>query len=290
MTIAACYVSSEGVVFGADSTASYSGPNSMRHYNHAQKLFEIGEMGSTLGLVTWGRGGFPAVSYRQLVAELSEDLIAKEPLTVEEACKRWIQLFWKHYEQSFAADLAACQALAVKSPRTVAEDKALESYIRAMTVGFCIGGRVRKDRNPMAYQIVFDPSKPGPPIPVPINRFQPIFWGVPNMMERLLYGVDGTICQGILASGHWTGKPADLNKIIAQSVLSPNAELPLRDAIDWIFSSIFVTIKALKFSSTPPFCGGPIEVAVVTADRPFRWVRHKGLDQALSDHATRGKF
>lgn len=51
MTIAACYVSNEGVVFGADSTSSFMTSEGLRHYNNEQKLFEIGEMGSSLGWI-----------------------------------------------------------------------------------------------------------------------------------------------------------------------------------------------------------------------------------------------
>lgn len=78
MTIAACYVSNEGVVLGADSTSTFTTPTGLvRHYNNEQKLFEVGEMGSSLGLVTWGLGGLPTMSYRLLVAELSDSLVGK---------------------------------------------------------------------------------------------------------------------------------------------------------------------------------------------------------------------
>jgi len=59
MTIAACYVSPEGIVLGADSTASFNF-GAMHYYNHNQKLFELGD-GSTLGIVTWGLGSLTCV-------------------------------------------------------------------------------------------------------------------------------------------------------------------------------------------------------------------------------------
>lgn len=56
MTIAACYLSSEGVVLGADSTTtmyvSAPGPHPTggeHHFNFAQKVFQIGSEG-TLGI------------------------------------------------------------------------------------------------------------------------------------------------------------------------------------------------------------------------------------------------
>jgi hypothetical protein len=55
MTIAACYRCTEGIVLGSDSTTTYfvGTPQNPRHFNCAQKVFEIGE-NSTLGIVTCG--------------------------------------------------------------------------------------------------------------------------------------------------------------------------------------------------------------------------------------------
>ena len=68
MTIAACYLSPEGVVFGADSTTGLGN----RYFNYAQKIFEIGQSPSTLGLVVWGLGGLGDLSYRTLVRRFAE--------------------------------------------------------------------------------------------------------------------------------------------------------------------------------------------------------------------------
>ncbi len=43
------------------------------------------------------------------------------------------------------------------------------------------------------------------------------------------------------------------------------------------------TIKTMKFSHMAPVCGGPVEIAVVTTDRKFRWVRHKKFDAAIGE-------
>lgn len=288
MTIAACYVSSEGVVLGADSTSSYQSPSgSTRHYNNAQKLFEVGDEGSTLGIVTWGLAGLADLSYRHCIADLSDSLLSSPPQTVLEAAERWIVLLWRCYEARLQAPLQRYQSLASIQNPTPQDIQSLEELRSSLLVGFCLGGHVKADRKPCAYVMLFDPANTLPPQPVEIIRNRPVFWGIPIMMDRLLKGIDGAIYSGIQQSPHWTGQKADLDAIVAPYNLSPGADIPLREAIDWIFSSIFVTIKALKFSALPPFCGGPIEVAAITADRRFRWVCHKGLDQALSDHIAR---
>ena len=51
----------------------------------------------------------------------------------------------------------------------------------------------------------------------------------------------------ILASGNWNGSPAGLDEIIARQQIS-HLQLPIRDAIDYVHSYIFSTIKAFKFS------------------------------------------
>jgi hypothetical protein len=54
LTIAACYLSPEGVVLGADSTASTMvDPGGFHYFNFSQKLFEIGEDST---LATWKLG------------------------------------------------------------------------------------------------------------------------------------------------------------------------------------------------------------------------------------------
>ena len=78
MTIAACYLSAEGVVLGTDSTATMfvSGPGgqigSYHHFNFTQKLFEFGDRGSTVGIALWGLGSLGNKSWRTLIAEIAD--------------------------------------------------------------------------------------------------------------------------------------------------------------------------------------------------------------------------
>lgn len=291
MTIAACYVSNEGVVLGADSTSTFTTNEGLiRHHNNEQKLFEIGEMGSSLGLVTWGLGGLPNGSYRQLAAELSDNLVANEPSTVRECVERWRDRFWPLYLGDLAPRLALVKALAALPAPTPQQQQQLQAFRQGLMVGFCIGGHVRAERRPAACMVQFQPEITAPPPATDVQRSSPLFTGVPNLINRLIKGIDEGVFNAILASGMWHGDQANLEAIVRQHSLGPQTLLPVREAIDWIHSSIFITIKAVKFSKLPAVCGGPIEVAVITADRRFRWVCHKGLDQALTDHSARGSY
>ena len=290
MTIAACYVSNEGVVLGADSTSTFTTPTGLvRHYNNEQKLFEVGEMGSSLGLVTWGLGGLPTMSYRLLVAELSDSLVGK-PRTVQECVERLRDRFWPLYTTEMAPTIGLLKALASIPHPTPDQQRQLLTLRQTLLVGFCIGGHVRAERRSTAFVVQFDPQATALPPIWEVQRGSPWFAGVPNLINRLKNGIDEALFNAIVASGMWHGSPADLENIVRPHMLGPQTLLPIREAIDWIHSSIFITIKAVKFSSLPAVCGGPIEVAVVTSDRRFRWVCHKGLDQALTDHSARGSY
>ncbi len=287
MTIAACYVSHEGVVLGADSTSTYLMPDgSTRHHNQAQKILEVGETGSTLGIVTFGRMGLPAKSYRQLTAELSDGFLESQPSSVQEAAERFVAMMLPQYESQLKAPIERYLALGGMKSRSEDEDKEYRRLFNVVGMGVCIGGHVSSNRTPAAYEVIFLPGNK--PTPVAVAQNSPRFWGMPNMMERLLNGIDSLVYDSIRTSPHWRGSVADLDALIEHHTLDARVQLPLREAIDWISSAIFITIKAMKFHKDSPYCGGPIELAAITADRRFRWIRHKGLDQALSEHIAYG--
>jgi hypothetical protein len=297
VTIAACYVSPEGIVLGADSTSTYSGQSGAHYYNHAQKLFELSndpETG-TLGAVTWGLGGLQVSSHRTLLSRLSDDLIKNPPKSVSDVADRWSALFWAAYsdpKSPIAPLVAHCKALGAKKKhdttaaadpkmRSQAEETAFNELSKQLLAGFCIGGYVSPDRTPSAYEIVFKPDLTAKPTPSQ-RAFGAGFWGAPNMIQRLIMGGDDGLKGSLLNSGKWTGTRAELDTLFLQHALA-HPIVPIRDAIDFVHACIYSTIKAFKFSNLSQICGGPIEIAVITTDRPFRWVRHKEWDAAIAD-------
>ena len=297
MTIAACYISPEGVVLGADSTSTYVvGQKGEQHYyNHAQKLFELSKEPEhgTLGAVTWGLGGLQISSHRTLLAEFSDDIEANKPTSVADAADRWAKYFWAAYSDPncpIAPQVAQCKTLAAKKPydpgapadpgiRTQAEEQELTNLQNTFTSGFCVAGYVPPDRKPAAYEIIFSPLLTGAPTPKSIARIS--FWGAPNMIQRLIMGGDDDLKNSLMKSPKWTGTRAELDALMLQHALG-HPIIPIRDAIDFVHACIYSTIKAYKFSSLSQICGGPIELGVITTDRPFRWVRHKEWDAAIA--------
>src|SRR5437870_5646057 len=117
MTIAACYLSSEGVVLGADSTTTMfvasPGPHpggAEHHFNFAQKVFQIGSEG-TLGMTMWGLGGVGATSYRTLIARFADDLVRQPPQSMQEIAVRWSGFFYGEYSAAYAPLLQRFQQL-----------------------------------------------------------------------------------------------------------------------------------------------------------------------------------
>jgi hypothetical protein len=246
MTIAACYLSPEGVVFGADSTTTYPGMQGTNHYfNQAQKLFEVGE-NSSLGIVTWGLGGLGDESHRMLIAKLADELSLSPASSVTEVASRWASLFWSSYFSANA--IKRCAALSAKKPfdsnaasstddtRTSAEEQELCLLRDNLVVGFCIGGYMPGDRVPAAFQVICDPSGSQPsPTPLPMGYR---FWGAPNFIKRLLFGCDEQLRSAILESNHWSGTPQDLDGLIQQYELFHHPTVPIRDAIDFAHACI----------------------------------------------------
>jgi hypothetical protein len=258
--------------------------------NNNQKLFELGE-DSTVGVITWGLGGLMNASYRTLLAILADDIKNNPPASLEEIVGRWKQQFWTAYSTDpllilyRGLDQKPTHDPANPLSRTVEEENQYRRFKESLVVGFCIAGYWQRLRTPAAYSLLFDPTATSPPAETKIAVNAYCFWGVPNMMKRLIWGVDDNLKHNILKSGMWTGTGADFDALAAQSFLG-HPILPIRDAVDFVHSCIFSTIKAMKFSQFSQVCGGPIELAVITSDRKLRWVRHKPWDAALMEGAT----
>lgn len=284
MTIAACYLSPEGVVLAADSTTTMrvsmadGSLGGDHYYNFGQKIYEVGER-STLGIIMWGLGSMGPTSYRTMIAQLADGVGNVRPDSVEEIAERWRLGFWSAYQNTFRDDLDRLEVLAASPGLNDDEAEEYSDLARSLQGGFCIGGRCDGDRTPRAYELSYDYL--GISTATPVTMGVPAFWGVPTMVERVLYGIDLDLISAIEMSSHWTGSDRDLYDLVRPYVLGQPSNLPLREAIDYLYSAIYTTIKSMKFSHWDPICGGPVEVAVITTDRAFRWVRHKPLDDAI---------
>jgi len=287
MTIAAAFLSTEGVVFGADSTTTFTGAGPQRHFNHAQKIFQIGEGKSTLGLMTWGMASFDDLRYRTMIAEFAEWNCHQSTPSFRDLVERFAQYFWGIYRERFQPAMDAVRQLQMSMPHPVIQ-RQIEHIASNCSGGFCIGGHLIHDRTPKAIAINFDPRFDDPLIiDVPIGRI--VFWGVPNFMMRLIDGIDPKLREQLLALPQLAGHTDAVLNLIQNHRIAPPTQMPIRDVLDYVYASVYSTIKAMKFSLLPPWCGGPVELAVVTTDRAFRWVKHKEFDVAFTESQSHAR-
>ena len=289
MTIAACYLSGEGVVLGADSTTTMfvpamdpGAPGADHHYNFAQKIFQVGD-DSTLAIAMWGLGNLPNVSYRTLIAQFADSLIGEGVQSMSDVANRWNRFFWDAYSTEASSVVQRARQLRSQTSRTPDEERELNFLTQAFSGGFCVGRYLMTDRRPAAFEVLYEPALAGPRSVEPLAVGATRFWGCPNLIDRLVFGLDDSLFARILRSDKWAGTPEDLFNLVRASCLGQPRDLPIREAIDWVHASIYTTIKTMKFSHMAPACGGPVEVAAITTDRKFRWVRHKGFDAAIGE-------
>ena len=202
---------------------------------------------------------------------------------MEDVANRWNRFFWTAYSTELGPILHRAAQLRNQANRTPEEVVEFDQLQQSFSGGFCIGGYLMNDRIPGAFQILYNPTLTGPGPVEPLVVGSTRFWGCPNLIDRLIYGLDTSLFSAILQSGRWTGSDTDLFDLIRPCCLGQPLDLPIREALDWVHASIYTTIKTMKFSHMAPVCGGPIEIAVITTDRTFRWVRHKKCDAAIGE-------
>lgn len=266
MTIAAAYLTSEGVVLGADSTATLSNPAGgvVQLLHHAQKVFEVGE-NSRIGFCGWGAASVGPISLRTLSARLGE-----QPgfgnFTIQQATQAFMGLVMAARTAGQVTDLA----------------------------GYFVGGWNLGTHDPQCFQLLFQPGQNPTVDQFPIGQAR--FQGVPNFFNRAFHGYDPELplrIRNAVAERFWLQQqqqlPGNFDVLFAQAfneAVAPLAavgqqDIPIREAIDFIYSYIHITIKAYKFRFGPPPCGGPIELAFISTDRPFRWALHKTFQTAM---------
>lgn len=284
MTIAACHLSPEGIVLGADSATTLSGgPRGTCHLDYAQKVFEVGPPGSSVGLVTWGLGQIGQESHRTIAANLGFRHASKQLPSMKEMASALAADLWERFVTAHPTELNLCRELRPKIQAKTATPDEVDEYYAVrdlLSGGYCLAGRVTTHGRCQAFEIRWGPHLPNPTVQE-MAQEAPVFWGVPQIMERLVFGFDSPIIAEILQSGKWTGTQQELIELLLRNQLISPRLLPIREAIDWVHTVIHTTIRGTKFANWPHWCGGPVEIAVITTDRPFRWVRHKPLDAAI---------
>ena len=114
------YLSAEGVVLGADSTSTMfvagpgQQPGSEHQYDFAQKVFELGDPGSTVGVTFWGLGSLGDKSHRTLIAEAADAAAEEKSSSLEKVAELLAKMFWQQYSTTFQEQLQRVHELREK--------------------------------------------------------------------------------------------------------------------------------------------------------------------------------
>lgn len=286
MTIACCLVVPEGVIFASDSTVSEGIEGRYHYLNHNQKIYELGE-NATVGVMTWGLSALRTTSHRTVIARTSDAQGADSSL--RKLAEQLAINAWNEFQDEFRHEISEyheifqrVSELARKGSgiRSKEDDDRLQSLQDEITFGYCIGGHLGDKRVPEAYHFEIDPTMKSPPSPYLVQGS--LIKGQPEFFHRLYFGHGMNVLDNITKSGLWSGTDSELGEILNREFMVP-PELTIRDAIDFAHFIVYSTIKTIKFSDREQVCGGPIEVAAITTDRKFRWVRHKDFDSAIGE-------
>jgi hypothetical protein len=264
MTIAAAYLVSEGVVLGADSSTTISvrtpegAGGVLQVLTHAQKIFEVGK-NSRLGICTWGSGTIGNISHRSIVASLADRISGN--CTVKEAAEELVSIAFPLFTEN-----------------------------KVDFVGYYIGGWNKGTHEPNCYKIELRQTDQSIE---PLSLGLCYFSGMPNFFTRVFRGFDPNLplflkeelkrqLPKLSLEGDFESKfDQSFEKASLPLIAEGYKDLPIREAIDFIYTYLHITIKATKFKFGAPGCGGPIEIGFVSTDRPFRWVMHKSFSSAI---------
>lgn len=271
MTIAVSGNFTEGVVLGADSAVSYTarGTNSISHlYNGAQKVYHLGLdehcNDSPYGAMVYGAASYAGKSWRNMFACFCRNESIRELDSAD----------------------AVVNAFTLILERLIPEER------KRPIGGVIIGGFGSKDSAVRCFRIPF-PSLVKEELTQGVIGFD----GVPDVVQRMLLGVDARLEQVIRkqfkhvqvevtkTGGKKTMVPLSevVLNVVAKNALkcTPDTDMPLRDAIDYVHFLVYSTIKHFKFSHQAPVCGGAVELVAITLDRGFRRVIRKPLDSQI---------
>lgn len=265
MTIASAYLTSEGVVFGSDSATTITRVtpgqvDQVQLFDHAQKIFEIGKPGGgRFGICTWGAAMVGKASHRAMASRLADWVTPS--VTVSEGAAQLVQMVRQELGANPLPGL----------------------------LGYFIGGWTTPGHIPECIEIAFEPGKA--PALTPFQVGEAKFRGAPQMFMRAYHGYDPELPQLVLNELNvlLQPPPANLeqmlqtafNNAIQKITRGGFADMPIREAIDFIHMYLHLTIKAFKFRFGPQVVGGPIEIGFISCDRNFRWIRHKPFDSAV---------
>lgn len=269
----------EGLVVAADSAATLhvrmpDGQAGVgKVFNHATKMLQLKDY--PIAVASWGGSRIGSRLIASLVEEFanqrpSVQRLDDEDLSVEREASALADFLLSFYERIF--------------PDWEAMDDPPAG------LGVLVGGYSGTGFFPEEY--VFNiPQREfqrlRPPKEDGSQNFGANWYGATDAIVRLHFGRADGIAKLLRRLDVEPKKIEQFEEILRHQVQYqvPFDGMPLQDAVDYAMYLVTVAVGRYRFVIGPEVCGGPIDVAAITRDRGFQWVRRKQLAiRAIGPH------
>lgn len=253
MSVVATVKVYDGIVLGAESmtqiTSSVAGqPQLVKAYEHAQKLFQIGN----LGILTYGIGNIGRRSIESYVHQFSRSRQEGASQDVEVVGEEFFAFMQKHHADAFG---------------TLPIDQ-------QPGLGFVVAGYSTDENKHLASEWEFIlPFNTEPVAMRPQDEIGASWRGVQDPFIRLMLGYDPNLPEMLLKSGMPPNEVERFGSVVKRfGTMIVFDGMPLQDAVGYCRFIIQTTIGWCTYAAGQPSCGGPIKLATITPGDGFKWV------------------
>ena len=267
MTIALALKVGDGLVFGADSAVTVTGPAGTNVYTNAEKVFNLVK-GLPIGGVTYGLGGLQNRSISSVIKDLRAQLsdpasphaLRPDAYTMAEVAEQ-VRRFL--YEERYTHE----------HPPQPTDGEVTPALPE---LGVLIGGYAPGAESPELWEVAVaaDGTCAAPRCVASEQKASLQAGGETEAVMRLLTGWSPRILAGMIDSG--------LDPNVARQFLTSQPErqlfspaMPLQDAIELVEYLVRVTAGFVRFAPGHTTVAEPIDLAAITRHEKFRWVRRK---------------
>ena len=247
MTIVTCVKVRDGLVLGTDSMAHIQrGGEFLRSFEHATKLFQVGEL--PMGVMSYGLGNVGHRSIESLIREFVGTLKPSQK-SVNVVGKALFTFMKKQYDD---------------------HAEALPEGEELPAVGFYLAGY--SPGQVFAEEREFSlPESSKPTTPVEKEEFGAAWRGVQAPFWRLSMGYGYLVRERLEEAGIEEEVAGALLDDLQINVVFDG--MPVQDAVDYATFILNTTIGYTTFSMQLSPCGGPLQVATILPDSGFNWLR-----------------
>ena len=272
MTIAIALSLDDGIVLGADSATTFTGPDGTvsNVYFNAEKIINLAK-GLPIAAAVYGVGNLEGRSITSLAKDLREQLehptsgLDPRAYTVEEVTQR-VKRFFFDDRYSKLYPLSVPDAGGVAQPVYPA-------------FGFIVAGFSAMDRKAEMWSLAVELDAVEPDKVAVRRLYGPgesgLVWrGQPEALTRLIRGYSSHV--------HAALSQAPMSPSTATAFLSAvrvdqlvTSGMPVQDGIDLVHYLAEVTMGFVRFTSATRVVAPPIDSASITYHEGFKWVRRK---------------